>query len=605
MKEKNKKLIVIVSSLILVISVSFAYFLASTLFSGDGSSISGTAATIGSSEIVVQGSLEFNDLDILPGHKNVSSIKVTATGDNELIPYNVIWDGTNSLNTPLNYTVYKTNSEIEVTASCNKVTGNLGSSKIYYEECSITNENQLGNIVASGTIGSGTSKVTLIPDEFITSSKEGTSIYYYVILEYPNLEESQNIDMGGSFNGEITIEENEVTSDITIAGIYIENNGEYVESTSIPSEGYTLNLDKSTCNNNASIGYDEENNRIYVSNLNTSGTECNLYYDEYNPNAAKEYILSHYDTVLTRNDFSTTVTNTTTGTIYKSLDESQYDNDGEVYYFAGNPTDNWVQFGGYWWRIIRINGNGSIRMIYQGTSANITGEGTQIGTSAFNENSNDNAYVGYMYGTPGSSTYEETHANTNDSTIKQRLDEWYANESGLIEYSEYLDGNTGFCGDREPSTIQTSMNGSGGTRTMTTYYGAYIRFMNSNKQPTFGCQNSSDLYTTSGSGERNGALQYPIGLISADEVAYAGSVWNTNNQGYYLYTNQEYWTMSPFWFDYANGWAYMFLVYSDGSLNSDWDDHVSNMWGIRPVINLKADVTITGSGTTNDPYQVE
>ena len=219
MKENNKKLTLIVGCLLLVISVSFAYFLASTIFSGKGSSVSGTAATIGSSEIVVEGSLEFNDLDIYPGHKNVSSIKVTATGDNELIPYNVIWEGSNSLNTPLNYTVYKTNSEIEVTASCNKVTGNIGSSKIYYEECSITNENQLGNIVASGTIGSGTSKVTLIPDEFITSSKEGTSIYYYVILEYPNLEESQNIDMGGSFNGEITIEENEVTSDITIAGI--------------------------------------------------------------------------------------------------------------------------------------------------------------------------------------------------------------------------------------------------------------------------------------------------------------------------------------------------------------------------------------------------
>ena len=392
MKEKNKKLIVIVSSLILVISVSFAYFLASTLFSGDGSSISGTAATIGSSEIIVQGSLEFNDLDILPGHKNVSSIKVTATGDNELIPYNVIWDGTNSLNTPLNYTVYKANSEIEVTANCNKVTGNIGSSKIYYEECSINNENQLGNIVASGTIGSGTSKVTLIPDEFITSSEKGTSIYYYVILEYPNLDESQNSDMGGSFNGEITIEENEVTSDIIIVGIYIENNGEYVESTSIPNEGYTLNLDESTCNNNASIGYDEENNKIYVSNLNTSGTECNLYYDEYNPTAG-EQILENYSTLLTRDDFSTTVTNTTTGTIYYE-DTSK----GRTYYFAGNPTDNWVKFGGFYWRIIRINEDGSIRLIYSGDVSSgpvEEGESTQIGTSDFSRDDlyNDNVKI--------------------------------------------------------------------------------------------------------------------------------------------------------------------------------------------------------------------
>ena len=398
----------------------------------------------------------------------------------------------------------------------------------------------------------------------------------------------------------VLIEENLNNKNTSLAFYIEQEDGNYEESSSLPSTGYTLDTERSICTNNTTPVW--EDNKLYLENLQNRGTSCYLYFKIYEP-TAKDTILSHYDSVLTRSDFSTTVTATTTGTIYKSLDETQYDNDGEVYYFAGNPTDNWVQFGGYWWRIIRINGNGSIRMIYQGTSANTTGEGTQIGTSVFNTSDNDNAYVGYMYGTVGSGSYEETHANTNDSTIKQTLDQWYQNN--LTGVSNKIDGNAGFCGDREPSTIQTSMNGSGGTRTMTTYYGAYIRFMNSNKQPTFGCQNSSDLYTTSGSGERNGALQYPIGLISADEVAYAGSVWNTNNQGYYLYTNQEYWTMSPFWFDDANGWAYMFLVYSDGSLNSDWDDHVSNMWGIRPVINLKADVTITGSGTTTDPYRVE
>ena len=593
MKEKNKKLTIIVGCLLLVISVSFAYFLASTIFSGEGSSVSGTAATIGSSEIVVEGTLEFNDLDILPGHKNVSSIKVTATGDNELIPYNVIWEGSNSLNTPLEFTVYKTTSEIEVTANCNKVTGNLGSSKIYYEECTINNEDQLGSIVTSGTINNGTNKVTLIPDEFITSSEEGSTVYYYVILEYPNLEESQNIDMGGSFNGEITIEENEVTSDITIAGIYIENNGEYEESTSIPGEGYTLNTETSTCNNSASIGYDSENNRIYVSNLNTSGTECILYYDEYNPYTAKEYILSKYDTVLTRNDFSTTVTNTTTGTIYKSLDETQYDNDGEVYYFAGNPTDNWVYFGGFYWRIIRVNGNGSIRMIYQGTNANTTGEGTQIGMSAFNSTNTNNMYVGYMYES------NEVHGLTNSSTIKGVLDNWYR-DNLATNYGDKIDGNAGFCGDREPSTSESTSNGSGGIGTTTTYYGAYIR-LNSNKQPSFECINDSDLYTTSGSEEGNKALMYPIGLITADETWYAGGVRLAENYSYYLRTGQHYWTMSPSGF--SGGYANMFYAHMDGNLFYAYS--VDYSFGVRPVINLKADLTITGSGTSTDPYIVQ
>ncbi len=594
MKEKNKKLIIIVACLLVVIGVSLAYFTASVLTGGSGEQVEATTATIKGSELIVEGTLSFNDLDIYPGHKNVSSIKLTATGDNTLIPYNVIWEGSNTLNTPINYTVYKTTNKMDVSASCEKVVGNMGASKIYYEECSISNIDALGSIISTGTIEKGNTKVTLIPDEFITSSLDGEIVYYYVILEYPNLDESQNIDMGGTFNGEITIEENEVTSDLTIASIYIEENGEYKEKNNIPSEGYTLNAEKSTCNNNTSIGWDSEEEEIYVSNLNTSNTECTLYFDEYNPNAAKEYILSHYNQVLTRNDFSTTVTSTTTGTIYKSANSSQYDNDGEVYYFAGNPTDNWVNFGGFYWRIIRINGNGSIRMIYQGTEANTTGTGTQIGTSAFNTSSNDNAYVGYMYES------NQVHGLGTSSTIKGVLDTWYTNN--LRSYEDDLDGNAGFCGDREPSTSSSSSNGSGGTGTTQTYYGAYIRLY-TNKAPTFECENESDSYTTSGSEDGNRALTYPIGLISADEVSYAGGLYyqsngSANNSNYYLYTEQGYWTMSPY--NYG-GTVNIFHVSPSGYFDNHWS---YGELAIRPVINLKADIQLSGSGTSTDPYVV-
>ena len=126
-------------------------------------------------------------------------------------------------------------------------------------------------------------------------------------------------------------------------------------------------------------------------------------------------------------------------------------------------------------------------------------------------------------------------------------------------------------------------------------------FKNHNKQPSFECTNSSDLYTTSGSSQGNKALTYPIGLISADEVAYAGEISGTANQSYYLYTNQYYWTMSPFYF--FNGYARVFIMYSNGSLSNhvDWVDP-----GVRPVINLKANVSISeGNGTSNSPYVVE
>ena len=325
-----------------------------------------------------------------------------------------------------------------------------------------------------------------------------------------------------------------------------------------------------------------------------------------------EYILSHYDTILTRNDFSTTVTNTTTGTIYKSANESQYDDFGEVYYFAGNPTDNWFQFGTnssgqpLYWRIVRINGDGSVRLIYNGTSTATTGNSTMINISqAFNTSSNNNMYVGYMYQSG------QVHGLTTNSRIKTTLDNWYI--SNLADEADYLDGNAGFCGDRYPSTGESSSNGSGGTGTTTTYYGAYIRLV-SGKNPSFKCTDKdNDLYTTPGSSKGNGALKVnnsndnthddrpvPIGLITADEVAFAGGVHNISNTSYYLYNNAYYWTMSPYIFD--GSYAYVFVVGDGGYLYRDFVP--GTLCGVRPVINLKSAIAITGSGTTSDPFKI-
>ena len=105
--------------------------------------------------------------------KNVSSVRVTATGDNELIPYNLIWEGTNTLTTPLNYTVYKTSSQIDVNTTCEQTRGVIDGSYMYYEECSISNTDQLGTAISSGTINTNETKVTLVEDEFITSTADG------------------------------------------------------------------------------------------------------------------------------------------------------------------------------------------------------------------------------------------------------------------------------------------------------------------------------------------------------------------------------------------------------------------------------------------------
>ena len=388
--------------------------------------------------------------------------------------------------------------------------------------------------------------------------------------------------------------------DLNMVSLYIANEEEdYVEVDTIPLSGYTLNTEQSYCgqSNRGEIVKDDsiiltyENGLVNVLGISKKGTKCYLYFDR--EQTVGEGILSNYTNLLTRSDFSTTVEDTTTGTIYYA-DTSK----GRTYYFAGNPTDNWVQFAGFYWRIIRINENGSVRMIYAGevsgsTEPATTGTSTQIQTNTFNSSEDNNMYVGYMYQS------NQVHGLTTDSTIKKVLDEWY--EDNLqVNYAQYLSTEVGFCGDREPSTDKMTSNGLGGTGITQTYYGAYIRLV-TNKTPTFDCQNDNDLYTVVSSSQGNKVLDYPIGLITADEVAFAGGVYGISNSGYYLFTNQQYWTMSPY-YCWGTGQARVFSVRYDGMLPDN--NQVVVERGIRPVINLSPDVTITGSGTTSDPYTV-
>ena len=132
---------------------------------------------------------------------------------------------------------------------------------------------------------------------------------------------------------------------------------------------------------------------------------------------------------------------------------------GTSYYYRGNVLDNYVSFAGKIWRIVRINGDGTIRLVLDDVAKDSSG--TLIGTE-FNSSSNDNAYLGYMYGTPGSTTYDATHENINESTIKTKVDKWY--EDNLkTNYSNYL-ADTLFCNDKT-----LAENGIGGVTTQLAY----------------------------------------------------------------------------------------------------------------------------------------
>ena len=358
-------------------------------------------------------------------------------------------------------------------------------------------------------------------------------------------------------------------SDLNLIGVYIQEGEEYIQTNEIPTSGYEFNSEESYCTVNnkrddaIALSFDMTTQNLTVTPLTTKGTKCYLYFDEK---------LSAGDTILAASKPQGQTTDWTGQT---------------TYYYTGKP-DNWVYFAGFYWRIIRINGDGSIRMIYQGTSANERGTGTQIQTSAFNSSYSHNRYVGYMYGS-SNSDYNSTHTNTTSSTIKGILDTWYNNNIVKNEFKDYVDGNAGFCGDRRVSS------GTGGGTSLTDYQ-PYTRI--SNSSPSLSC-NKNDIYTTDEFEFGNGALTYPIGLISADEAMFAGIPWSGMNKNNYLYTGQYYWTMSPTRF--TGSYARVFVVSSIGNLDNGF---VNNTFGVRPVINLCADIEVTGSGTTTDPFVV-
>ena len=406
--------------------------------------------------------------------------------------------------------------------------------------------------------------------------------------------------------------------DLNLVSLYVTNEeGQYVEADTIPTSGYTLNTIESYCgiSNNGEIVKDDnvilnyENGSMTFSNVTRKGTKCYLYFDVYEePVLLSQAILADNPTIDNSRSGEITgpLTDNTTGTLFTAEDDY-----GTSLIFAGDVDNNWVYFAEFYWRIIRINGDGSIRLIYSGDSESgpaETGDDTQIGTSQFNEQHGDNAYVGYMYGTPGSDTYEETHANINDSTIKITVDLWYKNNILGTKQEQYISTEAGFCGDRRIATTSEvfweydTKLGYGSANP--TAYAPRARFLETNgsasnvQTPTLKCSQSNDLYTVNTSKRGNHALDYPIGLITTDEIVLAGGFVAHTNANFYLYTGQTYWTISSAY--YHLGWNYMFS--NSNNVNIDGGE---NLAGVRPVINLDANVTISsGDGTSSNPYVV-
>ena len=389
-------------------------------------------------------------------------------------------------------------------------------------------------------------------------------------------------------------------ADLNIVAITVD--GESVDT--IPDGNYEL-TENSYCTVNGeedssiSISYDSNTKTLNVIPFTTKGTKC--YLDFVTSTTKKvDTILGTIEVNLDTPDFSkTSCTNGSndgsncgeeTVGIYEETTSK-----GTTYYYRGDVENNYLVFANKYWRIIRINEDGTVRIIYSGEKSEVDAAGketvlangyndsstgyTQTQTSVFKSSYNRSEYVGYTY--TQNLQRPSTQNGGTASTIKGILDSWYSNNLQSYDNKIASGGSAGFCNDREMASGYTwnSMPIS------TIYYAAYERIW-TNRRPSYECSNTNDMYTTK------------IGLITADEVVYAGGRGGTNNYGYYLYTGNYYWTMSPYY--YPN--AYVFIVSSNGQLGGNC---VDNTWGVRPVINLRSDITISGGdGTASNPYVV-
>ena len=265
------------------------------------------------------------------------------------------------------------------------------------------------------------------------------------------------------------------------------------------------------------------------------------------------------------------------------------DDFGSTYYYRGNVNNNNVYFAGFYWKIVRINGDSSIRIIYNGDDKNSNTK--SIGAGVYNDYRNSPAYVGYMYGSK-IDTRDNCIKNEISSSVKEKLDNWYKNN--LLNFNSYIN-DSGFCNDR------TINSGDGYSADKSTDYQGYYRF-GTDKAVLYCPDSDNDLFTAKSSNRGNKALTYPIGLITSDELTYAGSARGNVNKKFYLY-DYSYRTMTPSIYGSISQVADTYGFFGDGIVYSYG---VATSLNIKPVISLKSDIEISGGiGTINDPFVVK
>ena len=540
--QRKKLTLVIVSLLVVVLSVSLAYF--TTQIIGKGKDVSVTSANLQIVSTDTDG--EIAGADIEPGWQKTKTFTIENNSKSEY-KYNIV------IKDLLNTFVTEGNLQYKITST------NNGYNMTEFKDIPKSS-------IATDTILA-----------YSVSIPVGVTQSYIVEFKYANDESvDQSDDMGKKLSGTLYIE----------------------KGTEKPFSGETL-------------------------------VEAIKYY---NP------------TIQTRTDFKALTTDNT-NTLYTSTEDSK-----TVYYFAGNAKNNWVKFGtfasdgpvrGYYsatistykeyttleecnsassyntncsyawrkgdpmyWRIIRTNHEGSIRLLYVGTSPDTTIG--NIGKYMFNTNSNSPKYVGYKYGEDTS--LDTIRNNTTDSTIKEFIDSWY--KKYLINYTKYLSTSAVYCNDRSLGTGQKYSASS--KFNFAPYYRMDLDTKGEKANPTYNCTDIRDAFSVDNTSAK---LDYPVSLMTADEIAYAGAVaYKTMNTPYAWFNNNSagsqvsgsWWSLSPYDLFEFMGLApsvWLWSITSDAYL---FGGGVYLAYTVRPVISLKSCIKYsTGDGSATNPYTIQ
>ena len=572
MKRKKELIVILSSLLVIVLSVSVAYF--TTKILGTGKEISVESADL--KVIFTSGSGTINGTDVEPGWSSGEDTFTVKNESNGTYKYNIIIkDLVNTFVTEgfLQYKITSTDGGYNMTDFADVPKSSTATDTVLAENISI---------------------------------EKGTTHTYKIVINYNNSDDvDQSEDMGKTLSGKIFITK---ASNPTLASKILEDNPTISTRNdfSAPFTTNTVNTLYKATENGTDVYYfaGQDTTSTPINNWVKFG-KTNKVSCIYNGNQVKVGNYDHgFEKIISasfvENQSQCEVTGICVTTDFGpvvGVTSSECSDHGGTWVSETATYNGLIDFDTYW-RVIRTNADGSVRMLYSGTSPDTTE--SFIGTSEFNTYETESPkYVGYMYG-DSDTTLEEARTNTNDSTIKIYIDNWY--ENNLTAYTNYLSNDAIFCNDRELASGSAYSTSSSNYF----YFKSYER-LKTNKTPTYDCTNNKDAFSVNNAEAK---LKYPIALMTADEIAYAGGVYKQSAPMWY-YTNSTYNSiigLTSWWLLSPSSWnvgTWVEIVNSSNPSGAIGAFGVYQSYAVRPVVSLKTCIKYsTGNGSSSSPYEI-